>query len=296
LAAYSTAIKLLPQLAALHLDLPSRQQILSTAKGITLSSDAAACAVNFGQYNTAVEFLEASRSVFWSQAFHLRAPLDPTTVPSDLSGKLRELSRQLEQASFRDTSRNLLTDSQRKIMSIESESAHFRQLQNEWDQVVKDVQMLPGFEHFTKPKTINALKKAAVSGPIIILTTTNSTGLALIVTATNEVQCLKLPKMTLPSVMALANLFRALSDQPFDFEVLASNDSGGRSHQYSEVMDRMYGGREGSIDVDPNDVFCEFLAELWNTIVKPVLDVHNLKASKPFSMHYISPYVFAEIR
>jgi hypothetical protein len=182
-------------------------------------------------------------------------------------------------------------------MSIESEGAHFRQLQSEWDQVVKDVQMLPGLEHFTKPKTINALKKAAVSGPIIILTTTDSTGFALIVTATSEVQYLKLPKMTFPSVMALANLSRALSDQPgFDFEVFASNDSGGRSQQYSEVMDRMYAGREGSIDVDPNDVFCEFLAELWNTIVKPVLDAHNLKASKPFSMHYISPYVFAEIR
>jgi hypothetical protein len=66
LTAYHTEIGLLPQLAALYLDLPSRQQILSTKIYSTFVSDAAACAVGLNQYNTAVEFLEVSRSIFWS--------------------------------------------------------------------------------------------------------------------------------------------------------------------------------------------------------------------------------------
>ncbi|KAJ6517634.1 CHAT domain-containing protein [Mycena vulgaris] len=252
LAGYHAAIELLPQLVALHMDLSSRQQILSTAGGAMLASAAATCAVELEQYNIAVEFLEASRSVFWSQALHLRTPLDDlATTRPDLSGKLTGLSRQLEQASFRDTSRNPLTDTQHKMLSIESESAHSRQLNKEWEKAIKDVQELPGFEGFMRPKRISDLKQAAVSGPIIILITTNSTYSALIITLTNEVQCLKLPDLILP--------------------ILATLDA------------RLFGSREGIIKRSSDDVFRGLLADLWKSIVKPVLKALNFKASKPFS-------------
>jgi hypothetical protein len=107
LDAYHAAIELLPQLAALHLDLPSRQQILSNSKDSTLALDAASYAVGMNQYNIAVEFLEAGRSIFWSQALHLRTPLENLAkIRSDLADKLTNLARQLEQASFKDTSSN----------------------------------------------------------------------------------------------------------------------------------------------------------------------------------------------
>ncbi|KAJ7855691.1 hypothetical protein B0H13DRAFT_1902968 [Mycena leptocephala] len=159
LPAYHATITLLPQLAAFHLDPPSRQNILSTAQGSALASDAASCAVGLGQFHVAVEFLEASCAVFWSQALHLRTPLDGLAkVRPDLARRLTELSRQLEHASFRDTSRNLLTETQHKAISIESEGMHCRRLNEEWDQILRSVQILPGFKDFMRPKSIDALK------------------------------------------------------------------------------------------------------------------------------------------
>ncbi|KAJ7813576.1 CHAT domain-containing protein [Mycena leptocephala] len=256
LAAYYTAIELLPRLAALHMDLSLRQQILSTAKSTTVASDAAACAVGMGKNNIAVEFLEAARSIFWSQALHLRTPLDDlATIRPDIATKLTNLAKQLEQASFRDTSRNQLTDTQHKIMSIESEGRRCQQLNEQWEETIKDVRHLPGFEDFMRPKAINVLKQAAVSGPIIVLTATPSTCFALIVTATNKIQSLKLPEMSLPRANFLSDL--------------------------SELLDRLFGAREGSINVDPDDVFREVLTDLWKDIVQPVFDALKLEATDP---------------
>ncbi|KAF7345789.1 CHAT domain-containing protein [Mycena venus] len=259
LAAYHAAIELLPQLAALHLDLSSRQQILSAASGTTLASDAAACAMSLGNYDIAVEFLEAVRSVFWSQALRLRTSLDGLAIiQPDLAHRLKELSRRLEQASFRDTRKDTLADAQQKIMSIESEGARCRQLNENWEQAIQSVRMLPGFEHFMKPKDIAALQQAAISGPIIILTTTDSTCSALIVTIT-YVQCLKLPEMTLPKVELLAKGFKGA----FNF----GNAT------------RIFGQKEESGNMDRGDVFQGLLADLWKEIVKPVFAALGLQKS-----------------
>jgi hypothetical protein len=289
LAAYRTAIELLPQLAALHLDLPSRQQILATAKGTTLASDAASCAVGMGQYNIAVEFLDTGRSIFWSQALHLQTPLDDLeTVRPDLAAKLKSLGKQLELASFRDTSRNQLADTQHKIMSIESEGSHCRRLNDEWEETIKDVRILPGFEDFMRPRAINALKQAAVSGPIVILTASKSTCFTLIVTLSNEVQCVRLPGMTLPMAEVLADLFRALSTPTFNFdEFLARYEPSNRWDGWPELLARLLGEREGSIHATSDDVFEILLAHVWETVVRPVLGALQLQVCNPMSMYHI---------
>ncbi|KAJ7206605.1 CHAT domain-containing protein [Mycena pura] len=280
LTGYHKAIELLPQLAALHLDLHSRQDILSTASVTTLASEAAACAVRLGRYNVAVEFLEASRSIFWSQALHLRTPLVTLAgIHPSLAHKLTELSTQLERTSFRETSRNLLTNAQDKIMSIESEGKHCRKLNEDWEQVIDSVRLLAGFKDFMRPKSIGALKQAAAPGPIVILTTTDSTCFALIVTSAHELQCLTLPELILPGADLLAELSRGLANPAFDLNTFATTSS---NHQCRlELKDRLVGGREGSISVDPNDVFRGALAHLWEIIVKPVFKALKLQASEP---------------
>ncbi|KAJ6532462.1 CHAT domain-containing protein [Mycena capillaripes] len=280
LPAYKSAIELLPQLAALHLNLLSRHEILSTAQGSTLASDAAVCAVGLKQFHNAVEFLEASRSVFWSQALHLRTPLnDLAQVQPELSAKLTDISRKLEQASFRDTSRNAFTDTPEKIMSIESEGNHCRELNEEWDELIKSVQLLPGFEDFMQPKGINTLKKAAASGPIIVLTTTDSTSFALIVT-TKEVECLPLTQIDLPRVRYLADLTRGLSNPSFDFDLFVATRKHEDHPQDQPALDaRLVAGREGYMNVNPDEILRRLLADLWRTIVKPVFDALKLEKS-----------------
>jgi hypothetical protein len=242
-----------------------------------------------------VEFFEAGRSIFWSQALYLRTPLDNlATIQPDLAAKLTNLAKQLDQASFRDTTRDQLTDTQHKIMSIELEGRHCQQLNEQWEETIKDVRYLPGFEDFMQPKGINVLKQAAVSGPIIILTATHSTCCALIVTVTNEVRCLKLPEMSLPMAKCLSDWVRALSNQA-GFDFLTFLEPGTRSQEQSELLDRLCGTREGSINVDSDDLFRALLAYLWEKIVKPVFDALKLEASVLFSMDHILSYIPVEI-
>ncbi|KAF8182822.1 CHAT domain-containing protein [Mycena galopus ATCC 62051] len=262
----------LPQLAALHLDLPSRQQMMSSTQGLTLASDAATCAVESGQYDTAVEFLEASRSIFWSQALQLRTPLDALAS---------NIARQLEQGSFRDTSRNVLTDTQQKLISIESEGARCRRLNGEWEEIIRSVRMLPGFEDFMQPKRMSALREAAVSGPIIILTASTSACFALIVTLSKDVQYLKLPQIDLPQIQHLVDLSRGLSNPAvaLDTLILPTLEHGSHPENPSDSETRLIGELEGYTNVHPENVFRKVLADLWRDIAKPVLDALNLKKS-----------------
>ncbi|KAJ7720007.1 hypothetical protein DFH07DRAFT_784527 [Mycena maculata] len=128
------------------------------------------CAVGLSQYSMAVEFLEASRSVFWSQALHIRTLLNILEISHpQLASQLSALASELEQPSFRNTLRNLSTDTQHEAITIELEGDRCQCLNADWQQSISSVQKLPGFEDFMQPKGIMALKQAAVHGPIVIL-------------------------------------------------------------------------------------------------------------------------------
>jgi hypothetical protein len=145
-----------------------------------------------------------------------------------------------------------------------------------------------------RPKAINVLKQAAVSGPIIVLTATPSTCFALIVTATNGVQCLKLPKMSVPIAKHLSDLVGALSNQA-DFDLPTFLQPRTCSQEELELLDCLLGTREGNINVDPDDVFRDALTYIWKNIVKPVFDDLKLEASIMFSVDHILSYIPVEI-
>ncbi|KAJ7208680.1 tetratricopeptide repeat-containing protein [Mycena pura] len=258
LDAYQASINLLPQLAAFHLDLKSRHQILTTAKISALASDAANCAIFFNQNNLAVEFLEASRSVFWAQALHLRTPLDDLeNVDPELACKLRNLSQQLEHGAFRESSENVSTATQSQTRSIEAVGVQCRRINEEWDEILKTTRKLTGFDDFLKPKRMASLCQAAVSGPVIILLTSGSTCSALIVKSSGDVQHVQLPSLNIQTVAHYSGL----------------------PHE-SDLEARLYGEQEGRIDMNPNDIFRRLLADVWNTLVKPVFEAMSLKKSE----------------
>ncbi|KAJ7274725.1 CHAT domain-containing protein [Mycena rebaudengoi] len=262
LDAYHTAINLLPQLAAFSLDIKSRQQMLAGEDIVSLTSASATCAIGLNQNNLAVELLEASRSIFWAQALHLRTPVDKLEiVKPELATKLRGLSQQLEQASFRDTSRNILTDTQHRLMSIEAVAAQCRQLNDEWDQTVSAVQKVPGFKDFLRPKSFASLQQAAVFGPIIILLASDSACSALIVKSSGDVQHVELPAL-----------------KPQILEHYACLPPHSRHQPDLAARLKMY--KEGCVNMSPDDIFRRVLADIWQTIVKPVFEVLNLKKSE----------------
>ncbi|KAJ7747449.1 tetratricopeptide repeat-containing protein [Mycena maculata] len=300
LPAYRAAINLLPQLAALHLDLRLRQQLLATLNGTGLASDAAACAIGLNEYATAVEFLEASRLVFWSQALHLRTPLNILgTSHPQLASQIFGLAAELEQSSFRMTRRNLSTDRQHEAISIELEGAHCQRLNEDWAQAISSVRMLPGFEDFMQPKGIMALTQAAVYGPVVILNPGQSTSHALLVKHLNDVQCVPLPDISMSSAKWLVKLLRALSGSTFDLaEFVMKNSRGDNTMPRALVEARILAMQEVLDPTSPNEVFRVILALLWELIVKPVLDVLDLmKSANPPRLWWcpVGPLAFLPI-
>jgi hypothetical protein len=131
-----------------------------------------------------------------------------------------------------------------------------------------------------QPKKIAALQQAAVCGPIVILLASKSICSALIVTSSNNVQHVHFPRMNLQIVELYADLPRALSRSNFDIrDFFEARGHGECVSDQSDLKARLWGGREGLVNMSPDDIFRRHLADIWETIVKPVFEVLNLKAS-----------------
>ncbi|KAF8501303.1 CHAT domain-containing protein [Gautieria morchelliformis] len=206
LDAYQAAIELLPRLAMLSLDLPSRQQALTSGTD-GLARVAAACAIESDQFEKAVELLEEGRAVFWSQALQLRTPMtDLRKVAPGLEETLRDISLKLERGSLRDVSWDIYDNSQRR-MSMEREAARLRRLNDKWLATLEEVRQLEGFEGFLRPRRISTLLGAVVDAPVVILNASEGGCAALILTSLNGVQHVPLA-LTFADVTVLVDFMR----------------------------------------------------------------------------------------
>ncbi|KAJ7202326.1 CHAT domain-containing protein [Mycena pura] len=275
LEAYRSGIELLPQFVMLGLDVRSRLKAL-TAGSNSLVANAAACAIRAKLPNAAIEFLEMGRSVFWSRALQLRTPIDDLwQVDPKLAEKVSDILRKLEHGAHRDLtlSRSLPPHSQHH-MALDAEARRYRDLDAEWLRTLENVRRLKGFSNFLQPKPLTALRSAAKHGPVIVLNASKANCTALIVTSSNDVQCVQLPDISLNYANALVILHR-MRESPQLFFVhgprsLASLQWGEDSGT-SEMWSRLKGSFETAHVVpSANEVFGFILGELWRTIVKPV--------------------------
>ena len=164
--AFHSTINLLPQIASLDLNIQKRIEALSAARG--LASDACSHAVRKEALDTAVEFLSAGRAVFWSQALHLRPPIDNLAEREpQLTTQLREVSNALEAAAFSDEVH--LTSDILRTISDEQRAQRARQLADKHDELLTSIRKLTGFEDFLLPKPISKLRAASTGGPVILL-------------------------------------------------------------------------------------------------------------------------------
>ena len=291
LDAYRSAIGLLPRLAMLNLDLQSRQQSLTVGSD-GLARDAAACAIRLGQYDTAVELLEAGRAIFWSQSLQLRTPMtDLHDVAPELEQELRRIAVALEQGSTRDMSENLF-DNSLQMMSMEQEESRFCHLNEEWLVTLDKVRQLDGFQDFLRPSRLSTLQSAAANGPVVILNASQSGCAALIVTSTG-VQHVPFMDLGLSEVTKLVELIRhAIAEG-------AEGAEGGKNalvhesnrtrvidlvRQMPLISDRLQMlrprlGQKSDNLTGPDDIFRYVLCTLWLSVVKPILDLLHLEVN-----------------
>ncbi|TFK39129.1 CHAT domain-containing protein [Crucibulum laeve] len=240
LEAYEFILSVLPKIGSLGLDIQKRHQTLvSMPSGI--ASNAAAYAIQCGFVDKAVEFLEHGRFIFWQKAAQLRAPLaELENSRPELARRLKIVTRDLNISGFR-----MLTDEDSKAYSdfISRESYKRQALSDEWEQLLSEINAIPGYEDFLMARPYIQLCKAATGRIIVILTVTDKSCHAIIIrSATSSAVAIPLLSMTKAYAEKLA--------AKLEFTLR------------TEEKNMLY-----------------ILYELWIYIVKPVFDFLELKKS-----------------
>lgn len=178
-ADYGLAVRHLPTVAWHGMRTKVRSDTLRRWSG--LASEAAGAAIAAGQPATAVELLEQSRSVLWTQALNLRSDLGELARSQPaLAERLTALRSQLDAfapADRLDASsplgepRHLAAQADAihgPVFSVEADERR-RELARQWDETVERVRRIEGFEHFLGPTPYAELKRAARDGPVVIV-------------------------------------------------------------------------------------------------------------------------------
>jgi tetratricopeptide (TPR) repeat protein len=198
--AYATAISLLPVVAWHGLDRGTREYHL--ARFPTLAADAAACTILSGQPERAVELLEQSRSLLWTQALTVRSDLAELAVRAPHIAERLASIRTLLDARPPET-RALQSETDKDAtQSMDARAADQRlHLALEWDQLLTQARAIPGFKDFLAPIPYQQLTAAASDGPVIILNASRYGSHAIILQPNTSLTVVDLPGATPEAVV-----------------------------------------------------------------------------------------------
>ena len=274
--AYEASIQALPQVAALSLDVTTRQ-VAMTKGSDGLARDAARCAIRSGHIDKAIELLEAGRSIFWSQVLSLRSPFDQLhKIAPELADKLQNIATKLEVGSYRDVLSEILDN--RKKLTIDQEAAQLNRLDEEWDQSIHEVRKLSGFEDFLHPPRSSSLKAAASEHPVVILIANDDESHCLIMTST-IIHHIPLPNLGTPMLKTLVRIIqKACSQSPISQSLIDEIQD-----KNIKLPEEERAGRPASSSTQlrsSEDWFKLVLRKLWDELVRPVIDFLDIKVSQ----------------
>ncbi|KAG8737880.1 hypothetical protein FRC10_007566 [Ceratobasidium sp. 414] len=244
--AYKQAMDLLPQFVWLGHGVNHRYKNLSSSGHIF--TEAVACAIESNELDVALEWLEQGSSVVWKQTMLLRTPFDDLRrKDSVLAERLEEVARSLD---LTDTETALGSKISRTELDIERAAQRLRRLAEEWDQLLSQARLLPGFHNFLKPKTAKELIRAAKTGAVVVINVHRSRCDALIL-APDADGIIHLPLPNLSHIKATQARIQLA-------EALHSSGIRARGFKVNRPS------AEASVE--------SVLSLLWSTVVEPVLD------------------------
>jgi len=175
-AAYETALSSLqdtllfaPTLETQHFHLMTRRDIVET-----LPLDIASYHVGRGQLKDAIQALEQGRALIWSEMRGLRASIHQIPVDSRLAREFTVVNKELEKLTISVPSRMWRNDND-GVEDGEGMDKFGRLVVRRHELLVKrndlvsQMQALPGLEGFMKTPSFDTLRSAAVGGPVIIV-------------------------------------------------------------------------------------------------------------------------------
>ncbi|KAG8702823.1 hypothetical protein FRC08_003222 [Ceratobasidium sp. 394] len=247
LDAYKQVMALIPRAVWLGSTTERRYDHVMRIGGVAL--EAATLAIQFQNYDLALEWLEQGRSIVWNQLLELRTPLDELAVINPgLAQDLEQTSQRLDHAlSLR--SDNLDATSDRA--SFEEAAQQHRRLAEKWERLVQQAQTLPGLEEFLRPRKASEMMEASRTTAVVMVIVHEYGCHALIMNSRAEVlgKIVELEGFTYKKASASrAQLNRLLRNQ-------GRNSRGVRRAPTQEA------GYE------------EILLMLWVDLVKPILNI-----------------------
>jgi CHAT domain-containing protein/tetratricopeptide (TPR) repeat protein len=164
LAGYQAAVGLLPLASWRGATAEERASVLG--RYAELGRDAAACAIQAGQPERALELLEQGRGIFWNHALEAQADLARLRdVAPELAERLDAIRRRL------DAAERVLPDPVPGVpQPPQARTADERySLARDWDQLVASVRAIRGFASFLQAPSFNDLLAAARDGPVVVV-------------------------------------------------------------------------------------------------------------------------------
>ncbi|CCO37801.1 hypothetical protein BN14_11961 [Rhizoctonia solani AG-1 IB] len=160
--AFRTTVDLLPHFISFGATTAQRYQDLPLTDNVAVR--AAFVAIQFSEYNLALEWLEHARCVVWNQTLMLRSPMESLhqSYPV-LASRLQSVSRQLHHASAGASAPSSVSDTPQ----------YRHRLAREYDDLITTARLLSGFEDFLRPTKFNGLLRAARNGPTVVSSCTS---------------------------------------------------------------------------------------------------------------------------
>ncbi|KZV66249.1 TPR-like protein [Peniophora sp. CONT] len=261
-SAHSRVIAVLPEVVWLGHGVKRRFD--ESAKYGEVVSAAVATAIGAGALTQAVEWLEAGRSLIWSQVLSLRTPLDELREShADLASALHAVQVQLQQSVHSsllpDSMNSLTTANGIPEIATNPIADRHRSLVVEYEKLLKRIRSCPGFEDFLRPKELAALVPSSqlLDGYVVFLNVHASRCDALILSSTGDITLVPLDQLSLQRATELRRVW-----------IKCIESEGVRSRASAKK-----GDFAGGLKPLKN---C--LKQMWSLIVEPVLHALNFKS------------------
>jgi tetratricopeptide (TPR) repeat protein len=167
---YCAALELFPKVAWLGLEASYRQNWLFEEDFESLCSLSAACAIQLGRFEQAVELLDLGRSVFWQEASSLRGDVETLRAEHpELAEELESVGRKLDADDFSSsfpTIENYVASDHRSKPDVAMQR---RRLVEVWEGLVEKVRQIPQFQYFLRPIPFHQLCQAATGGEVVLI-------------------------------------------------------------------------------------------------------------------------------
>ncbi|TFK39671.1 CHAT domain-containing protein [Crucibulum laeve] len=167
--AYNSALMLLPRVAWIGDSISNRYTQLESMSD--LGSEAAAAAIQMGNFEKSIEWLEQGRAIIWNQLNGLRTPFDKLKESRpEIYQELIQVSTALEEASTHGRSLDSNSEGNNQKVALHAEAKMHHRLAEQWDKLLATVQNIPEFENFLKPLQFSQIcERLPKSGAVVII-------------------------------------------------------------------------------------------------------------------------------